>query len=553
MPETSEGHSGCACGVNRRGFSPIRLWALRGLGPGAMLQRTALHAPPRLASGSAGRQAALRAQSQERDLAVHVGGRQPDRKLRSEAGPEQVRRTRPSRRRPTRTVVRIPLTIKKNSRIHRRPAQDSSEESIRCRIGFRSAVRAASRSATGGRMSERASTILPWSARCGPPTTITRAQLQFHTGRHIFEGNNFPSIGSWVHYGLGSSTRICPSSSCWAIPSPAAWTWAQHRQLSGTGAQRQCIYRSDPQNPLPFAIPGAGDVQRGTAEGIRLSAELNQLSAVKYPDDRGRCGRIKSYELAFRMQTAVPDVMRFQRRESTPRKKLYGLDQESPSPSARTCLTARRLVERGVRFVGVFHGGRRRRRLVGCAQRAQEELRRALREGGSADRALLKDLKTARAPGRNAGGLGHRVRPDIRRPGSATAATIIPTASPSGWRAAASRAASRTARPTSWDSMPSKTGTTSPTSMPRFSTSWVWIRTASKCPATSGWRSTSAIRSKRLWPDIKALLPLSYRQNQHACQKQARRNAHDRERKRLPARQHHSNKRRSEESAEVAD
>ena len=84
--------------------------------------------------------------------------------------------------------------------------------------------------------------------------------------------------------------------------------------------------------------------------------KLNHLSRVEYPKDPVLQARIKSYELAFRMQTAVPDVMRF-KEESQATQKLYGLDQEVTRSFGETCLTARRLVERGVRFVGVFHGG----------------------------------------------------------------------------------------------------------------------------------------------------------------------------------------------------
>jgi uncharacterized protein (DUF1501 family) len=92
------------------------------------------------------------------------------------------------------------------------------------------------------------------------------------------------------------------------------------------------------------------------AAEFKLLGELNRSSAVEYPDDAALQARIKSYELAFRMQTAVPDVMRF-KEESEATKKLYGLDQEATRSFGETCLTARRLVERGVRFVGAFHGG----------------------------------------------------------------------------------------------------------------------------------------------------------------------------------------------------
>jgi hypothetical protein len=82
---------------------------------------------------------------------------------------------------------------------------------------------------------------------------------------------------------------------------------------------------------------------------------LNRLSAVKYPDDPALRARIKSYELAFRMQMAVPEVLRFDD-ERAASHRLYGLDQDLTRPFGQMCLTARRLVERGVRFVQIFHG-----------------------------------------------------------------------------------------------------------------------------------------------------------------------------------------------------
>jgi hypothetical protein len=111
----------------------------------------------------------------------------------------------------------------------------------------------------------------------------------------------------------------------------------------------------DPKNPLPFATPGpevSREEQRGEFE---LLGRLNRLSAIEYPDDPALRARIKSYELAFRMQMAVPEVLQF---AEEPRhvNGLYGLDQEVTRPFGEMCLTARRLVERGVRFVQVFHG-----------------------------------------------------------------------------------------------------------------------------------------------------------------------------------------------------
>ncbi len=181
------------------------------------------------------------------------------------------------------------------------------------------------------------------------------AQMQFHTGRHVLEGQ-FPTIGSWVHYGLGSLNENLPQfvvlgepiDTCCGGPGAhgAAYLGPEH------GGVRLDV---KPDNPLPYAksfTASTREEQRGQFDLIR---DFNRLAEVEYPDDTAMKARIKSYELAFRMQTAVPDAMRFST-ESEATRKLYGIDQEVTRPFGETCLAARRLAETGVRFIQVFHG-----------------------------------------------------------------------------------------------------------------------------------------------------------------------------------------------------
>jgi hypothetical protein len=106
---------------------------------------------------------------------------------------------------------------------------------------------------------------------------------------------------------------------------------------------------------LPFATPARGVFHEEQAGEFELLGRLNRLSAARYPDDAALRARIKSYELAFRMQTAVPEVMQLTG-EPAAMDGLYGLDQDVTRPFGQMCLAARRMVERGVRFVQVFHG-----------------------------------------------------------------------------------------------------------------------------------------------------------------------------------------------------
>lgn len=182
------------------------------------------------------------------------------------------------------------------------------------------------------------------------------AQFQFHTGRHILEGNNFPSIGSWVHYGLGSLNENLPQFVVLGDPESCCLTWANAASYLGPehGGVRLNV---DPEDPLPFASPGPEVYREEQASEFAVLKELNQLSGVEYPNDPAMQARIKAYELAFRMQMAIPEVLRFNKEESGTTQKLYGLDQEITKSFGQVCLTARRLVERGVRFIGIFHGG----------------------------------------------------------------------------------------------------------------------------------------------------------------------------------------------------
>jgi hypothetical protein len=218
------------------------------------------------------------------------------------------------------------------------------------------------------------------------------AQLQFHTGRHALEGV-FPTIGSWVHYGLGSLNDDLPQFVVLGTPIADCCGGVGGHGASYLGPEHDGVALSvDQANPLPFASPGPGvsaDRQRGEFE---LLGRLNALSAVEYPDDPALRARIKSYELAFRMQTAVPEVVRFSA-ETAATRRLYGLDNPTTKTFGEQCLAARRLVERGVRFVQVFHGSN------GGA--GAWDAHSQLRQGHSAlcaqvDRpiaALLKDLK----------------------------------------------------------------------------------------------------------------------------------------------------------------
>lgn len=181
------------------------------------------------------------------------------------------------------------------------------------------------------------------------------AQLQFHTGRHVLEGQ-FPTLGSWVHYGLGSLNDNLPSFVVLGTPIADCCGGIGAHGANYLGPEHSGVQLSvDPKNPLPFATPGSDVYREEQQAEFELLGRLNRLSAVEYPQDAALRARIKSYELAFHMQTAVPNVVDIEQ-ETPETHALYGLEGKETQTFGRQCLVARRLVEQGVRFVQIFHG-----------------------------------------------------------------------------------------------------------------------------------------------------------------------------------------------------
>ena len=181
------------------------------------------------------------------------------------------------------------------------------------------------------------------------------AQLQFHTGRHRVDGF-FPSLGAWANYGLGSLNDNLPTFVVMGTPVADCCGGRECHRANYLGPQYDGVpLKIDSANPLPYARPVEGVYQEEQAGEFELLRKLNQLAVAQYPDDDALRARVRSYELAYRMQTAVPEVVRFDQ-ETAATKRLYGIGQQPTETFGRQMLTARRLVERGVRFVQVYHG-----------------------------------------------------------------------------------------------------------------------------------------------------------------------------------------------------
>ena len=177
------------------------------------------------------------------------------------------------------------------------------------------------------------------------------AENQIHTGRHKLDPQE-PSIGAWVHYGLGSLNDNLPQFV--VLGGPTRTDTRLSIAANYLGPQHAGVpLKIDPANPLPFGRPPAGKPAAIQQNEFDLVARLNRLTAAERPHDADLRARIRAAELAFKMQTAVPEAMDF-KPETADIRKMYGLDQSATKAAGQRCLAARRLVERGVRFVQVF-------------------------------------------------------------------------------------------------------------------------------------------------------------------------------------------------------
>lgn len=211
-----------------------------------------------------------------------------------------------------------------------------------------------------GQCGTEVSTLFPHVARCVDDIAVIRslhtdhsnhynATLGMHTGSFAFAR---PSLGAWVSYGLGTENRNLPSF----IAIAPAQTYA--------GSQ---VYASD---FLPGAhqgtlvVPGAEPVANvrpriaPTRQQLELAAlaQFDRQHLAERPGNPQLAARLRSFETAFGMQAAVPDLFDLSR-ESDATLALYGLERDSTSGFAWQCLAARRMVERGVRFVELIDTG----------------------------------------------------------------------------------------------------------------------------------------------------------------------------------------------------
>jgi hypothetical protein len=222
------------------------------------------------------------------------------------------------------------------------------------------------------------------------------AMLQMNSGR-IIQG--YPSMGSWLAYGLGSLNQNLPGYVVMLDPRGGPISGAANWSSGFMPAAYQgTVFRSSGQ-PILNLADASGQTPQMQRDLINTANLLNAQHLTSRPGYSELQARIATYELAFQLQTAAPDALDLSQ-ETAAAKEAYGLEASKPehplalgpAPFGRQCLIARRLVERGVRFVQIYHGGGHQQQNWDAHNGVEENLKIHCPEIDQPIAALLKDL-----------------------------------------------------------------------------------------------------------------------------------------------------------------
>lgn len=212
------------------------------------------------------------------------------------------------------------------------------------------------------------SELFPHLAEVADELTVIRS-MQAETSNHTpatfqentgFRLNGFPVLGSWLSYGLGAETDRLPAfvviPDTRGLPAGGSINWTN----GFLPARHQGVVIRSQGSPIEDLFPPAhwssGQNSRAEQAGRELLAQLNQQHLAERGVDDALLARLRSYELAGRMQLAVPEAADLST-ETAVTQAAYGLEQPECRDFGRSCLLARRLLERGVRFVQLYSGG----------------------------------------------------------------------------------------------------------------------------------------------------------------------------------------------------
>ena len=208
------------------------------------------------------------------------------------------------------------------------------------------------------------SEMFPHIAKHADGLTVIRsmvAESANHTPALFFENsgfgfNGFPSLGSWLSYGLGNETDSLPTYVVLPDrrggPNGGASNWT----AGFLPAQHQGVVLQGGDQPVRDLFPQRAVADNSDDDVRQFLTKVNRKHLARFGDDQLLRARMRSYELAARMQMSIPEVANLNS-ETAQTHSLYGTDNKRTSDCGQRCLLARRLLERGVRFVQIFSGG----------------------------------------------------------------------------------------------------------------------------------------------------------------------------------------------------
>ncbi|GIW87389.1 MAG: hypothetical protein KatS3mg108_1713 [Isosphaeraceae bacterium] len=208
------------------------------------------------------------------------------------------------------------------------------------------------------------SELYPNLARCVDDMAIIRsmwadsfahgsAMIQMNTGS-LFQGK--PCLGSWAAYGLGTMNRNLPAFVVLLDPRGGPIGGAPNWSAGYMPATYQGTQFRTSGDPIINLSPRGGISRTQQRAQLDLLGAMNRTHQAARPHETELAARIESYELAYRMQAHAPEAVDLEA-ESEATRTLYGMDDPVSADFGRKCLLARRLVERGVRFVQIYSGG----------------------------------------------------------------------------------------------------------------------------------------------------------------------------------------------------
>lgn len=204
---------------------------------------------------------------------------------------------------------------------------------------------------------------LPHTAECADDLCVIRSVWsdginhsggvsQMNTGS-VFAGR--PSLGSWVNYGLGTENQNLPAFVVLEDKPGAVINGTRNWGAGFMPAVYQGTPLSSDKEPIRYLSNPQGVSDERQRAKLDYLAQLNRAHLEQRGDQSELDARIKAYELAFRMQAEAPEAVDLAS-ETEETNRLYGIDEKETASFGRMCLLARRLVERGVRFVQLYHG-----------------------------------------------------------------------------------------------------------------------------------------------------------------------------------------------------